>query len=412
MVTKTTTTVSALFERGERGGFLRFAEVEFRPQDEDPVVSSQMCREFDLRGGETIRGTLQGVGRAAGPGRGGAGGRGRGGGDEDSFGESGGGSAPGSSLRSSLAGVQELVEILEIEGGAAGEHANRPKFHDLTAVVPERQLRLAKDGGPLAMRIVDLFCPIGFGSRGMIVAPPKSGKTILLQQIAHSVASNYPDVHVMILLVDERPEEVTDVKRNVPGEVFASSGDLDAASHVQAAELMISRAQRLVEAGRDVVVLLDSLTRLSRAFNQARREKGRVLTGGLDARALERPKALFGSARALENGGSLTMVATVLTETGSAMDEVIFREFQGAGNMEIVLSNELATQRIWPAIDVKESGTRNEDRLLLEPEIKCIEYLVKKMGRRKLPKATEVLLKELRQYDTNDEMVAALAKNK
>jgi len=262
----------------------------------------------------------------------------------------------------------ELDIIQSVNDLSVDAHLDIKPFEDLTAIDPRQPVRLETPGGPMSMRIVDLMTPIGFGQRGLIVAPPRTGKTILLQQMAAGLAANHPNVYMMVLLIDERPEEVTEMRRTVHGEVVASSNDHDVASHVRIARLMLQKAKRLVESGRDVFVLLDSLTRLGRAFNAAiRGGGGRTMSGGLDHRALTEPKAIFGAARNLEDGGSLTIMATALIETGSRMDDVIFNEFKGTGNMEIMLSRDMANKRIWPAIDLNLSGTRKEE-LLLSPE--------------------------------------------
>jgi len=372
VVTKTTGTIAALVERSGNSGFLRFAQNEYRSVETDPIVPSRMCRDFGLRGGELVEAVVEGTGPRN-------------------------------------TGGYETAEIVSVDGLDSQERKALRRFEDRTVISPDRPLRLSKSGGPLAMRMIDLFTPIGFGQRGLIVAPPRTGKTILLQQLAHAIRDNHSDAVILILLIDERPEEVTDMKRNVPGEVVASSNDLDASNHVRMAELMIERARRLVETGKDVVVLADSLTRLGRAHNQEIRETGRVLSGGLVARALERPKAFFGAARNFEEGGSLTIIASALVDTGSQMDEVIFNEFKGTGNLEIVLSSELANHRVWPAIDLQQSGTRNEDLLLSEDEIAVGVRLRKKLQRSPLTKGMPKLLEAMRQYDSNDALVAALA---
>lgn len=261
------------------------------------------------------------------------------------------------------------------------------------------------------MRIIDLLTPIGLGQRGLIVAPPRTGKTVLLQQMAAGVAANYPDVYMMVLLIDERPEEVTDMRRTVHGEVVASSNDEDVASHVRIARLMHDKARRMVEHGQDVVILLDSLTRLGRAFNNALAGSRRIMSGGLDSRALIEPKAIFGAARNVEDGGSLTIIASCLIETGSRMDDVIFNEFKGTGNMEIMLSREMANRRLWPAIDLNASGTRKEE-LLLTPEALEVSYQL----RRKLidmgpVRAMELLLDLMAKHENNDLFVRAMQDN-
>ena len=258
-----------------------------------------------------------------------------------------------------------LVRVDSVAGMTAEEARNRPKFENLTPLFPDQKLRLEIPGDPanVTARIVDLVSPIGKGQRGLIVSPPKAGKTTVLKQIAHSIEANNPDVHLMVLLVDERPEEVTDMRRSVKGEVIASTFDRPSDEHTQVAELAIERAKRLVEAGRDVVIVLDGITRLARAYNLAQPATGRIMSGGIDTGALYPPKKFFGSARNIEEGGSLTILATALVETGSRMDEVIFEEFKGTGNMELRLDRKLSERRIYPALDVNASSTRHEELL-------------------------------------------------
>ncbi len=258
-----------------------------------------------------------------------------------------------------------LVKVDSVAGLPPDDARNRPKFESLTPLFPDDKLSLEIPGEPgnVTARIVDLVSPIGKGQRGLIVSPPKAGKTTVLKQIAHSIEANNPDVHLMVLLVDERPEEVTDMRRSVKGEVIASTFDRPADEHTQVAELAIERAKRLVEAGRDVVIVLDGITRLARAYNLAQPATGRIMSGGIDTGALYPPKKFFGSARNIEEGGSLTILATALVETGSRMDEVIFEEFKGTGNMELRLDRKLAERRIYPALDVNASSTRHEELL-------------------------------------------------
>ena len=256
-------------------------------------------------------------------------------------------------------------------------------------------------------RVLDLISPIGLGARGLITSPPKAGKTIMLQRIAQAITTNRPDVHLTVLLVDERPEEVTDMKRNIKGEVVGSSNDRPTEEHIQVAEMVLERSKRLVEAGKDVVILLDSITRLSRAYNKEVESSGRTLTGGVDSRALERPKRLFGSARKAEEGGSLTIIATALIDTGSRMDEVIFEEFKGTGNMEIVLSRQLAERRIFPAIDIGATGTRKEEKLFLPKEIEKVRRLRGALASLKPVEAMERLLKKLSEFDANEEFLGS-----
>jgi transcription termination factor Rho len=260
-----------------------------------------------------------------------------------------------------------LLKVETINFAVPSPDTSRPIFDNLRPVYPDARLHL--ENGDLNMRIVDLIAPIGKGQRGLITAPPRAGKTILLEKMANAIAENHPEVSLIVLLIDERPEEVTDFRENVPGaEVISSTFDEPPERHVQVAEMVIEKAKRLVEVGRDVVILLDSITRLARAHNAVLPQSGRILSGGLDAQAMQKPKRFFGSARKIDGGGSLTIVATALIETGSRMDEVIFEEFKGTGNMELVLSRDIANRRIFPAIDINPSGTRHEELLLDQEE--------------------------------------------
>jgi transcription termination factor Rho len=283
------------------------------------------------------------------------------------------------------------------------------EFPNLLTITPNEQLRLEMKDGRMTNRIIDLFCPIGRGTRGLIVAPPRTGKTTFLRDIALGVLENHPECHVMILLVDERPEEVTDFKRSVPAEVWASSNDEAVENHLRVADLCIERAKRLVEAGKDVVLLLDSLTRLARAHNTAR-NSGRTGTGGLDVRALEKPRQLFASARNTEDGGSLTILASILVETGSRMDEVIFQEFKGTGNMELVLDRKAAEMRIWPAVNVASSGTRKEELLLDEKTLEGIHFFRRALVQQKIEEATDTLVARLGKTKTNAEFIKLIAR--
>jgi transcription termination factor Rho len=269
-------------------------------------------------------------------------------------------------------------------------------------------MQLETPGGPLEMRILDLICPIGKGQRGLIVAPPRSGKTVLLQQMADAIATNHPDVHLIVLLIDERPEELTDFRRKVKGEVCASTNDQEVHNHVRTAEFTIERAKRMVEFGDDVVILLDSLTRLGRAYNRAVEGSGRTMTGGVDIRALETPKRLFGAARKIENGGSLTILATCLVETGSRMDDLIFEEFKGTGNMELVLDRQFAERRIWPAVDIGKTGTRKEE-LLLEPwELEKVHRLRRYLSSLNVDQELTQLIKAAGKFKSNEEFLRQL----
>ncbi len=282
-------------------------------------------------------------------------------------------------------------------------------FAQLTIVAPDKQLRIETKDGRMTNRIIDLFCPIGKGQRGLIVSPPRAGKTTLLQNIAAGVKENHPECHVMVLLVDERPEEVTDFKRSVDAEIFSSSNDDDIKSHIRIAELAIERAKSLVETGKDVVLLLDSLTRLARAYNSATSKGGRTMTGGLDIRALEKPRQLFSAARNSEESGSLTIIASALIETGSRMDDLIFQEFKGTGNMEMVLDRKLAEMRIWPAIDISASGTRREE-LILDPKIlEKVHFFRRAIASLKPMDAAETLIGRMSKTKNNDEFIRLLS---
>ena len=304
--------------------------------------------------------------------------------------------------------ARPVVEtIVQIEGMDPTTWRDRKSFAELTPIDPEPRMALEHKGCPPACRLIDLFCPIGFGTRGLIVAPPKGGKTVLLQQIAKGIHQNHPDVKLVALLIDERPEEVTDFRRNVPAEVLASSNDEAVDRHIELGMLAVDRAKRLVEAGQDVVLLLDSLTRLGRAFNNSRKygNSGRTMSGGLDSKALEVPKQLFGAARKAEEGGSLTILATCLVDTGSRADQVIFEEFKGTGNMELILDRSIAEQRLYPAINLAASGTRREDKLMGDVEFKTVSALRRRLMNMKPAMQIEQLLKALERFETNDDLV-------
>ncbi len=304
-----------------------------------------------------------------------------------------------------------LVKVDSINGLSIDDAATRVEFGKLTPLYPQERLRLETAPEKLTQRIIDLVAPVGKGQRGLIVAPPKAGKTIVLQQIANAIAQNNPEVHLMVVLVDERPEEVTDMERSVKGEVIASTFDRPAEDHTTVAELAIERAKRLVELGRDVVVLLDSITRLGRAYNLAAPASGRVLSGGVDASALYPPKRFFGAARNIENGGSLTILATALVETGSKMDEVIFEEFKGTGNSELRLSRALADKRIFPAVDVNASSTRREEMLLSADEVKITWKLRRALAGLDQQQALEVVLGKLKETNSNVEFLVQMQKS-
>ena len=310
--------------------------------------------------------------------------------------------------RNKHTGRPVVEEILQIEGLSPQQYANRKPFEELTALDPQPRIKLEHAGCPAACRLIDLFCPIGYGTRGLIVSPPKAGKTILLQNIAFGIKHNHPEVELIALLIDERPEEVTDFKRNVPAQVLASSNDQDIDAHIGLGILAIERAKRMLEAGRDVVVLLDSITRLGRAFNNSRRfgSGGRTMTGGLDSRALEIPKQLFGAARKAEEGGSLTIIASCLVDTGSRADQIIFEEFKGTGNMELVLDGSIAEQRLFPAINLAASGARKEHLLMGEQELKTVTALRRRLMSMKPATQIQQLLGALGRYETNEKLVA------
>jgi transcription termination factor Rho len=303
-----------------------------------------------------------------------------------------------------------LVRVETINGLTAEESATRLDFSKLTPLYPQERLRLETEGNNLTTRIIDLVSPIGKGQRGLIVSPPKAGKTMVLQAIANAITTNNPEVHLMVVLVDERPEEVTDMQRSVKGEVIASTFDRPAEDHTTVAELSIERAKRLVEMGHDVVILLDSMTRLGRAYNLSAPTSGRILSGGVDSAALYPPKKFFGAARNIENGGSLTIIATALVETGSRMDEVIFEEFKGTGNMELKLDRKLADRRIFPAVDIDSSGTRKEEILMSPDELKIIWTLRRVLHALDPQQAIELLLNKLRETKTNFEFLVQVQK--
>ena len=304
-----------------------------------------------------------------------------------------------------------IVRIESINGLTQEQAASRVEFGKLTPLYPQTRLRLETEPNKLSTRIIDLVSPIGKGQRGLIVSPPKAGKTLVLQAIANSIAVNNPEVHLMVVLVDERPEEVTDMQRTVKGEVIASTFDRPAEDHTTVAELAIERAKRLVELGHDVVVLLDSITRLGRAYNLSAPASGRILSGGVDSSALYPPKRFFGAARNIEDGGSLTILATALVETGSKMDEVIFEEFKGTGNMELRLSRSLADKRIFPAVDVNASGTRREEMLMSPDETKIVWKLRRALAGLEQQQALELVLSRLKETSSNVEFLMQVQKS-
>ncbi|WP_407648362.1 transcription termination factor Rho [Actinomyces weissii] len=363
----------------------------YLPGPKDVYVSQQQIKNYGLRPGDAITGWVREGGESEQPHRG-AGRQGR---------------------RNRAAGrvkYNPLVSVDTVNGMDPERAKRRPDFTKLTPLYPQEQLRLETTPKALTPRVIDLVSPIGKGQRGLIVSPPKAGKTIVLQQIANAIAINNPEVHLMVVLVDERPEEVTDMQRTVKGEVIASTFDRPASDHTTVAELAIERAKRLVELGQDVVVLLDSITRLGRAYNLAAPVSGRILSGGVDASALYPPKRFFGAARNIENGGSLTILATALVETGSKMDEVIFEEFKGTGNMELRLSRQLAEKRLFPAVDVAASSTRREEFLIDPAQLKIMWRLRRLFTGLEQQQALELVLGKLKETGSNAEFLMVISK--
>ena len=297
-----------------------------------------------------------------------------------------------------------LTRVTAIEGKPPEDWAERVSLYDATPIDPQPMLKLEHNPAELTTRCIDILSPVGFGQRGLIVAPPRTGKTILLQNIARGVHANYPNAHLFLLLIDERPEEVTDMKRNVPGTVYASSNDNTVEKHLDLAQLIIERSKRMVEYGHDVVVLLDSLTRLGRSFNVGGVSGGRTMSGGLDNRALEIPKRLFGAARKLEGGGSLTILATCLIDTGSRMDQVIFEEFKGTGNMELTLDRSLSNLRIFPALNIPQSGTRKEEKLYDPKHLEAARRVRRHLLNMQPNQSMKTLLEAVAKHKSNEEL--------
>nr|WP_041302518.1 transcription termination factor Rho [Hirschia baltica] len=349
-------------------GFLRSPQSNYLPGPDDIYVSPQQIRRMGLRTGDTVEGEIRGPRN-----------------DERYF---------------------ALVKVESINFEAPDQVKHKVHFDNLTPLYPEERFNIEipdptrKDKSG---RVIDIVAPIGKGQRALIVAPPRTGKTVLLQNIAQSIAENHPECYLLVLLIDERPEEVTDMQRSVKGEVISSTFDEPATRHVQVAEMVIEKAKRLAEHGRDVVILLDSITRLGRAYNTVVPSSGKVLTGGVDANALQRPKRFFGAARNIEEGGSLTIIATALIDTGSRMDEVIFEEFKGTGNSEIVLERKIADKRVFPAIDILKSGTRKEELLMQQKDLQKVYILRRILNPMGAQDAIEFLLDKLKQTKNNDE---------
>ncbi len=352
---------------GDGYGFIRSLKNSYLPSDNDVFVPQNLIRRLNLRCGCEVVG----------------------------------GWAP-----SRTKGRNTLFTIDKVNGEAADSAREWRNFKDLTSIDPFPKLCLDTDDNDISLRTIDLISPIGRGQRALIVAPPRTGKTIILQKIANAIARNHPEIHVMMVLIDERPEEVTDMKRSIKGEVISSSSDGISKGHVRVAEMVLERARRLVEMGRDVVMFLDSLTRLGRAYNLETGNSGRTLSGGLDARTMEKPREFFGSARNAEEGGSLTIIATALIDTGSRMDQVIFEEFKGTGNMELVLNRKLADRRIFPAIDINPSGTRKEEKLREPEELKAIWMLRRVLNQLKPMESMELLIDKLEKTESNDDFLS------
>ena len=352
-------------------GFLRSKENNYSREQSDPFVPGTMIEKFGLRAGLMLSGKVQPGRRQQGP---------------------------------------RLRELTDIDGLDPEKYPEIKSFDQLTPINPEQRYTLETGATPLTTRVMDLLTPMGKGQRALIVAPPRSGKTIMMQHISQGIAENHPEAKLMVLLIDERPEEVTDMKRNVKGgEVIASSLDEDVESHVRLSQLTIERCKRLAEMGIDVFLLMDSITRLARAFNKWVGNTGRTMSGGVDIKAMDIPKKLFSSARAFEEGGSLTIVGTALIDTGSRMDELIFQEFKGTGNMELVLDRKLADRRVWPAMDISQSGTRREELLLGEEKLNAITMLRRTLTTMPHVEAMEQLTRQLGRFKTNDEFIELIS---
>jgi transcription termination factor Rho len=351
-------------------GFLRSQDWNYLYGPDDIYVSPSQIKRFDLRTGDTVLGQVR----------------------------------PPKEGERYLA----LLKVEEVNGEDPEKSKHRISFDNLRPRYPEERLRLERDNADISNRVLDLICPTGKGQRGLIVSPPKAGKTILLQKIANAITENQPEVHLIVLLIDERPEEVTDMEEHVAAEVISSTFDEPADRHTQVAEMVIEKAKRLVEHKRDVVILLDSITRLARAYNVVVPHSGKILSGGVDANALHKPKRFFGSARNLEEGGSLTIIATALIETGSRMDEVIFEEFKGTGNMEIVLDRHIADKRIFPSIDINRSGTRREELLLDEKTLNRIYLLRNFLADMPPAESIEFLIQRMKRTKDNEEFLNSM----
>jgi transcription termination factor Rho len=353
-------------------GFLRAVDYNYLPSPDDIYISPSQIRKFDLRTGDIVSGQIR---------------------------------MPNDGER-----YLALVKVDAVNFEPPEEARRRIFYDNLTPLYPQERIRLETVRENLSARVMDIFTPIGKGQRGLIVSPPRTGKTMLLQSIANSISANHPEIYLIVLLIDERPEEVTDMERSVKGEVISSTFDEPATRHVQVAEIVMEKAKRLVEHRKDVVILLDSITRLARAYNTVVPSSGKVLSGGVDANALEKPKRFFGAARKIEEGGSLTIMATALVDTGSRMDDVIFEEFKGTGNMEIILDRKLVDKRIFPAIDINRSGTRKEELLVEREDLNKIWVLRKVLNPLSIDEAMDLLLDKLKKSDSNGEFLTLLNK--
>lgn len=399
--------VAGVFEPVGNHGFLRVDGLQ--PGDDDVQVPANLIRRFGLRKGDLVEGgVLPGAGTAPNTGSGSRSSAGSGSGkrrDRDRDRDRDRGGAADRRTK-----VPALARVDRVAGLDPEDAARRPRFADLVPLHPTERLRLETPAGRLTNRVVDLLAPVGKGQRGLIVAPPKTGKTILLQHLADAIAVNHPECHLMVVLLDERPEEVTDMQRSVRAEVISSTFDRPAREHVAVAEMAIERAKRMVESGQDVVILLDSLTRLCRAANNSAGAGGRTLTGGVDASALLIPKKLFGAARNIEGGGSLTILASALVETGSRGDDYYFEELKSTGNMELRLSRTLAERRIFPAVDVHASGTRREELLAAPGEVALLHRLRRVLGDRDTVQSMELLLERMKETGGNAEFLLRLGR--
>ncbi len=351
-------------------GFIRSPHNNYMPCPEDIYVSPAQIRRFALRTGDMITGLIR---------------------------------EPKEKER-----FFALQRVETINGSEPEKSRSKIPFENLTPLFPDERINLEVDEKGISMRVMDIFTPIGKGQRGLIVAAPRTGKTVLMQQIANSISANHPDAYLMILLIDERPEEVTDMKRNTKAQVFSSTFDEEPFRHIQVAELVIEMSKRLVERGQDVVILLDSITRLARAYNTVQPNSGKILSGGVDANALSKPKRFFGAARNIENGGSLTIIATALVETGSRMDDVIFEEFKGTGNMELCLDRSISDKRVFPAINIDKSGTRKEELLLHPDELNKIWILRRAINGVQPVEAMDMILSRIKKTKSNAEFLMSM----